>query len=92
MKLHTLAESGPWIPDPNITPKAPPPVQVPKPYVLVMLKGFCTEFFETPQQMDAFAQRLRERNKPFQRFRFDALLGQYCEYIEFWQLPAGELP
>lgn len=81
MKLHALAESGPWIPDPNITPKAPPPVQVPKPYVLVMLKGFCTEFFETRAEMDAFAERCTLKGRPYRCYGFFPTTGHY---EEFW--------
>lgn len=77
---HTATE-GPWVPEPIIVNEAPTPIQTPKPYVLVMLKGFCTEFFETRAEMDAFALRCMAKGHPFRCFGFFPLSGHY---EEFW--------
>lgn len=81
MKLHHATE-GPWVPDAYVPPKSPTPIQVPKPYVLVMLRGFCTEFFETFDEMDAFAARCREKNRPYHLFAFVSERRRYESLIE----------
>lgn len=80
---HTATE-GPWVPEPIIVNEAPIPVQTPKPYVLVMLKGFCTEFFDSEEQMNAFALRMEERGQIYTCFKFWATAGHY--------LPANVVP
>lgn len=92
MKLHNTATEGPWVPEPIIVNEAPIPIQTPKPYVLVMLKGFCTEFFDSEEQMVAFAVRCRVKGWPFLSFYYDTRLGQYSGYIEFWRPPMGDPP
>lgn len=73
---HTAAE-GPWVPDAYVPPKTPPPIQTPKPYVLVMLKGFCTEFFDTADQMADFAAVCLHKNRPFECYQYWSAQGYY---------------
>lgn len=83
---HTATE-GPWVPEPIIVNEAPTPIQTPKPYVLVMLKGFCTEFFDDYEAMEAFAARCRNRGHPFCEYHFNTALGRY-----FYLMPQRQSP
>lgn len=78
---HTAAE-GPWVPEPIIVNEAPIPIQTPKPYVLVMLKGFCTEFFDSYSAMADFSDRCRERGRPVLHFRYSEMDKYYTPMPE----------
>jgi hypothetical protein len=78
---HTATE-GPWVPEPIVVNEVPTPIQTPKPYVLVMLKGFCTEFFDDYEQMYRFALRLAGKNQPFITFYYSPVMQQYLGTVE----------
>ena len=76
------AETGPWIPEPQLMePPIIPPLQQPKPYCVILLRGMQTRFYNSYDAMSDGTLAMDIRQQLYRRFRFSQIVQHYEEMI-----------